>query len=105
VSEYPTQRLPTQHGNDGGYFSEPGPLHPTPGGGALTADPDHRPGGAGKPARGGRPGNRHFANNEFATQIKQGFSSAGCDQLPVPHQVAARDFKDVITATGEKPGR
>ena len=114
MSEYPTQRLPIQHGNDGGY-------------GGLIEEPEGR--------SGRRPRKRrrwplilliivvvlaglfvvidrvavHLADNEFATQIqKQGFTtkpSVSIQGFPFLTQVAARDFKDVrITANGEKAG-
>ncbi len=115
MSEYPTQRLPIQHGNDGGY-------------GGLFEEPD------GRNSRTPRRRRRrwplilliilvvlaglfvvidrvavHVADNEFATQIqKQGFStkpSVSIQGFPFLTQVAARDFKDVrITANGEKAG-
>jgi hypothetical protein len=114
VSEYPTQRLPIQHGNEGGqggFFNEP----------------------EGRYSRAPRRRRRwplilvivvvalaalfvvadrvavHVADNEFATQIqKQGFSSkpdVSIQGFPFLTQLAARDFKNVhITATGEKAG-
>jgi hypothetical protein len=112
VSEYPTQRLPIQNGNDGGSY------------GTLQ---DGR-------SRAPRRRRRRWplvllvtvvalavlfvivdrvavrvADNEFATQIqKQGFSSkpdVSIQGFPFLTQLAARDFKDVhITATGEKAG-
>ena len=115
MSEYPTQRLPIQHGNDGGY-------------GGLFEEPD------GRNSRTPRRRRRrwplilliilvvlaglfvvidrvavHVADNEFATQIqKQGFSSkpdVSIQGFPFLTQVAARDFKKVhITANGEKAG-
>ena len=115
MSEYPTQRLPIQHGNDGGH-------------GGLFEEPD------GRNSRTPRRRRRrwplilliilvvlaglfvvidrvavHVADNEFATQIqKQGFStkpSVSIQGFPFLTQVAARDFKEVrITANGEKAG-
>ena len=114
MSEYPTQRLPIQHGNGGGY-------------GGLIEEPE------GRSSRTPRRRRRwplilliivvvlaclfvvvdrvavHLADNEFATQIqKQGFStkpSVSIQGFPFLTQVAARDFKDVrITANGEKAG-
>jgi hypothetical protein len=114
VSEYPTQRLPIQHGNEGGY-------------GGFFNEPEDRY------SRTPRRRRRwplilimvlvvlaallviadrvavHFADNEFATQIqKQGFSSkpdVSIQGFPFLTQLAARDFKDVhITANGEKAG-
>jgi hypothetical protein len=114
VSEYPTQRLPIQHGNEGGH-------------GGLFNEPE------GRYSRAPRRRRRwplilvivvvvlaalfvvadrvavHIADNEFATQIqKQGFSSkpdVSIQGFPFLTQLAARDFKDVhITATGEKAG-
>lgn len=114
MSEYPTQRLPIQHGNEGGY-------------GGFFNEPEDRY------SRTPRRRRRwplilimvlvvlaallviadrvavHFADNEFATQIqKQGFSSkpdVSIQGFPFLTQVAARDFKDVhITANGEKAG-
>ena len=108
MSEYPTQRLPTQHGNDGGYFDEPQDRY--------TRTPRRRRRWpliliivlvvlAGLLVLADRVA-VHFANNEFATQIqKQGFSSRSIQGFPFLTQVAASDFKDVhITATGEKAG-
>ena len=114
MSEYPTQRLPIQHGNGGGY-------------GGLIEEPEGRASRA--PRRRRRwplilliivvvlagllvVVNRvavHLADNEFATQIqKQGFTtkpSVSIQGFPFLTQVAARDFKDVrITANGEKAG-
>jgi hypothetical protein len=115
VSEYPTQRLPIQHGNDGGY-------------GGLISEPEDRYGRAPRRRRRRWPlvlivvlvvlaallvvADRvavHFADSQFATQIqKQGFSSKPAvtiEGFPFLTQLAARDFKDVhITATGEKAG-
>lgn len=114
MSEYPTQRLPIQHGNEGGY-------------GGFFNEPEDRY------SRTPRRRRRwplilimvlvvlaallviadrvavHFADNEFATQIqKQGFSSkpdVSIQGFPFLTQLAARDFKDVhITANGEKAG-
>jgi hypothetical protein len=114
VSEYPTQRLPIQHGNGGGH-------------GGLIEEPE------GRSSRTPRRRRRwplilliivvvlagllvvvdrvavHLADNEFATQIqKQGFTtkpSVSIQGFPFLTQVAARDFKDVrITANGEKAG-
>ena len=114
MSEYPTQRLPIQHGNGGGY-------------GGLIEEPEGR--GSRAPRRRRRwplilliivvvlagllvVVDRvavHLADNEFATQIqKQGFTtkpSVSIQGFPFLTQVAARDFKDVrITANGEKAG-
>ena len=113
MSEYPTQRLPIQHGNDGGYLR----WFPRT---AIPATPRRR--------RRRWPlillvilvvlavlfviADRvavRIADNEFATQIqKQGFSSkpdVSIQGFPFLTQLAARDFKDVhITATGEKVG-
>jgi hypothetical protein len=114
VSEYPTQRLPIQHGNEGGR-------------GGLFSEPEDRY--SRTPRRRRRwpliliivlvvlaallvVADRvavHFADNEFATQIqKQGFSSkpdVSIQGFPFLTQLAARDFKDVhITANGEKAG-
>ncbi len=115
MSEYPTQRLPIQHGNDGGY------------GGGLIDDPDDRYRRAPRRRRrwplvllivlvvlaalfvvADRVAVR-FADNQFATQIqKQGFSSkpdVAIQGFPFLTQLAARDFQNVhITATGEKVG-
>jgi hypothetical protein len=115
VSEYPTQRLPIQHGNDGGY-------------GGLISEPEDRYSRAPRRRRRRWPlvliivlvvlaallvvADRvavHFADSQFATQIqKQGFSSKPAvtiEGFPFLTQLAARDFKDVhITATGEKAG-
>lgn len=115
MSEYPTQRLPIQHGNDGGH-------------GGLFNEPEDRYSRAPRRRRRRWPlvliiivvvlaalfvvADRvavHFADNEFATQIqKQGFSSkpdVTIQGFPFLTQLAARDFKDVhITATGEKTG-
>jgi hypothetical protein len=114
VSEYPTQRLPIQHGNEGGH-------------GGLFGEPEDRY--SRTPRRRRRwpliliivlvvlaallvVADRvavHFADNEFATQIqKQGFTSkpdVSIQGFPFLTQLAARDFKDVhITANGEKAG-
>ncbi|MGI8446463.1 MAG: LmeA family phospholipid-binding protein [Streptosporangiaceae bacterium] len=115
MSEYPTQRLPIQHGNDGGH-------------GGLFDEPEDRYSRAPRRRRRRWPlvliiivvvlaalfvvADRvavHFADNEFASQIqKQGFSSkpdVTIQGFPFLTQLAARDFKDVhITATGEKTG-
>jgi hypothetical protein len=115
VSDYPTQRLPIQHGNDGGH-------------GGFFDDPEERYRRAPRRRRRRWPlvllvvlvvlagllvvADRvavHYADNEFATQIqKQGFSSkpdVTIEGFPFLTQLAARDFKDVhITATGEKTG-
>ena len=103
MSEYPTQRLPIQHGNDGGPY-----------------------GGSFEDGRARAPRRRRrrwpiillvtlvvlagllvivdrvavrYADNQFATQIqKQGFStkpSVSIQGFPFLTQVAARDFKDV----------
>jgi hypothetical protein len=112
VSEYPTQRLPIQNGDDGGSY------------------------GTFEDGRSRAPRRRRrrwpvillvtvvalavlfvivdrvavrVADNEFATQIqKQGFSSkpdVSIKGFPFLTQVAARDFQDVhITATDEKAG-
>ena len=115
MSDYPTQRLPIQHGNDGGSY-----------GGFLTS-PTTATSRARRRRRRwpmillmswwcwpacswsstGWPS--AIADNQFATQIqKQGFSSkpnVSIQGFPFLTQVAARDFKDVhITATGEKAG-
>lgn len=115
MSEYPTQRLPIQHGNDGGY------------GGGLIDDPDARYRRTPRRRRrwplvllivlvvlaallvvADRVAVR-FADNQFATQIqKQGFSSkpdVSIQGFPFLTQLAARDFQNVhITANGEKAG-
>ncbi len=114
MSEYPTQRLPIQHGNDGygGLISEPG--------GRDTRTPRRRRRRwpmilliivvvlAGLFVVVDRVAVR-YADSQFATQIqKQGFSSkpdVSIQGFPFLTQVAARDFKDVhITANGEKAG-
>jgi hypothetical protein len=114
VSDYPTQRLPIQHGNDGGhggFYNEPE--------GRYSRTPRRRRRWplilivvlvvlAGLFVVADRVA-VHFADNQFATQIqKQGFSSkpnVAIQGFPFLTQVAARDFKDVhITATGEKAG-
>jgi len=114
VSEYPTQRLPIQHGNEGGN-------------GGLFGEPEDRY--SRTPRRRRRwpliliivvvvlaalfvVADRvavHIADNQFATQIqKQGFTSkpdVSIQGFPFLTQLAARDFKDVhITANGEKAG-
>jgi hypothetical protein len=113
VSEYPTQRLPIQNGNDGGPY-----------------------GGSFEDGRARAPRRRRrrwpvillvtlvalavlfvivdrvavrFADNQFASQIqKQGFTSkpdVSIQGFPFLTQLAARDFQDVhITATNEKVG-
>ena len=115
MSEYPTQRLPIQHGNEGGH-------------GGLFDEPEGRYSRAPRRRRRRWPlilvivvvvlaalfvvADRvavHIADNEFATQIqKQGFSSkpdVSIQGFPFLTQLAARDFKNVhITATGEKAG-
>jgi LmeA-like phospholipid-binding len=116
VSEYPTQRLPIQHGNDGrqyggGFFEEPEDGYRAPrrrrrrwplvllvivlflAGLFVVAD---------------RVAVR-YADSQFATQIqKQGFSAkpnVSIEGFPFLTQLAARNFQDVhITATGEKAG-
>ncbi len=115
VSDYPTQRLPIQHGNGGGhggFFDEPE--------GRYSRTPRRRRRRwplvllivlvvlAGLFVVADRVA-VHFADNQFATQIqKQGFSSkpdVSIQGFPFLTQLAARDFKDVhITATGEKAG-
>lgn len=115
MSEYPTQRLPIQHGNEGGH-------------GGLFDEPEGRYSRAPRRRRRRWPlilvivvvvlaalfvvADRvavHVADNEFATQIqKQGFSSkpdVSIQGFPFLTQLAARDFKNVhITANGEKAG-
>ena len=115
MSDYPTQRLPIQHGNDGGY-------------GGFFDDPEDRSRRAPRRRRRRWPlvlliilvvlaglfvvADRvavRYADNQFATQIqKQGFSSkpdVTIEGFLFLTQLAARDFKDVhITATGEKTG-
>ena len=115
MSEYPTQRLPIQHGDEGGY-------------GGFFSEPDDRYSRTPRRRRRRWPlilliivvvlaalfvvADRvavHFADNEFATQIqKQGFSSkpdVSIQGFPFLTQLAARDFQDVhITANGEKAG-
>ncbi len=113
MSDYPTQRLPIQHGNDGGSY-----------------------GGSFEDGRSRAPRRRRrrwplillvtlvvlavlfviadrvavrYADNQFATQIqKQGFSTkpdVSIQGFPFLTQLAARDFKEVhITANGEKVG-
>ena len=114
MSEYPTQRLPIQNGNDGGSY-----------------------GGSFEDGRSRAPRRRRrrrwpvillvtlvvlavlfvivdrvavrYADNQFATQIqKQGFSSkpdVSIQGFPFLTQLAARNFQDVhITATDEKVG-
>jgi hypothetical protein len=112
VSDYPTQRLPSQHGNDGGSYGR-----------SLEGNRSRAP----------RRRRRwpivllvivvvlavlfvivdrvavRYADNQFATQIqKQGFSSkpdVSIQGFPFLTQVAAREFKNVhITATDEKVG-
>ncbi len=114
MSEYPTQRLPIQPGNDRGYSG-------------LFDDPEDRYQRAPRRRRrwplvllivlvvlagllvvADRVAVR-YADNEFATQIqKQGFSSkpdVTIEGFPFLTQLAARNFNDVhITATGEKTG-
>jgi hypothetical protein len=114
VSDYPTQRLPIQHGDDGGRSG-------------FFDDPDDRQRRTRRRRRrwplvlvivvvvlaglfvvADRVAVR-YADNEFATHIqKQGFSSkpdVTIQGFPFLTQLAARDFKDVhITATGEKTG-
>lgn len=113
VSDYPTQRLPIQPGNDGGSY-----------GGFLEDDRSEAPRRrrrrwpiillvivvvlAGLFVVVDRVAVR-YADNQFATQIqKQGFSSkpnVSIEGFPFLTQVAARNFQDVhITATGEKAG-
>ncbi len=115
MSDYPTQRLPIQHGNDGGH-------------GGFFDDHEARRRRAPRRRRRRWPlvllvilvvlaalfvvADRvavRLADNQFATQIqKQGFSSkpdVSIQGFPFLTQLAARDFKDVhITATGEKAG-
>ena len=115
MSEYPTQRLPIQHGNEGGH-------------GGFFDEPEGRYSRAPRRRRRRWPlilvivvvvlaalfvvADRvavHIADNEFATQIqKQGFSSkpdVSIQGFPFLTQLAARDFKNVhITANGEKAG-
>jgi hypothetical protein len=112
VSDYPTQRLPIQHGNDGGSY------------GAFGDDRSRAPRRrrrrwpiillvivvvlAGLFVIVDRVAVR-YADNQFATQIqKQGFSSkpdVSIKGFPFLTQLAARDFQDVhITATDEKAG-
>lgn len=113
VSDYPTQRLPIQPGNDGGSY-----------GGFFEDDRSEAPRRrrrrwpiillvivvvlAGLFVVVDRVAVR-YADNQFATQIqKQGFSSkpnVSIQGFPFLTQVAARNFQDVhITATGEKAG-
>jgi len=113
LSDYPTQRLPIQHGNDGGSY-----------GGFFEDDRSQAPRRrrrrwpiillvilvalAGLLVVVDRVAVR-YADNQFATQIqKQGFSSkpnVSIEGFPFLTQVAARNFNDVhITATGEKTG-
>ena len=113
MSEYPTQRLPIQHGNEGGH-------------GGFFDEPEGRYSRARRRRRWPLilvivvvalaalfvVADRvavHIADNEFATQIqKQGFSSkpdVSIQGFPFLTQLAARDFKNVhITANGEKAG-
>jgi hypothetical protein len=113
VSDYPTQRLPIQPGNDGGSY-----------GGFFEDDRSEAPrrrrrrwpvillvivvGLAGLFVIVDRVAVR-YADNQFATQIqKQGFSSkpdVSIEGFPFLTQVAARNFDNVhITATDEKTG-
>jgi hypothetical protein len=113
VSDYPTQRLPIQPGNDGGSY-----------GGFFEDDRSPAPrrrrrrwpiillvivvGLAGLFVIVDRVAVR-YADNQFATQIqKQGFSSkpdVSIEGFPFLTQVAARNFDNVhITATDEKTG-
>jgi hypothetical protein len=113
VSDYPTQRLPIQPGNDGGSY-----------GGFFEDDRSPAPrrrrrrwpiillvivvGLAALFVIVDRVAVR-YADNQFATQIqKQGFSSkpdVSIEGFPFLTQVAARNFDNVhITATDEKTG-